>query len=90
MGALFIVHEPPMPVGSWKKSMRDGMVQLGTPGSLFDLVELLEFLGRQAFTVGFAEPMFKATKEYMFRWELDTVLLASCVALALIGPGSSQ
>ncbi|MEM2203950.1 MAG: DoxX family protein [Sulfolobales archaeon] len=36
---------------------------------------------------GFAEPMFKATKGYMFGWELDTVLLASCAALAIIGPG---
>ncbi|MEM4970803.1 MAG: DoxX family protein [Sulfolobales archaeon] len=36
---------------------------------------------------GYAEPMFKATKGYMFGWELDTVLLASCIALALIGPG---
>jgi len=36
---------------------------------------------------GFAEPMFKATKGYMFGWELDTVLLASCIAIVLIGPG---
>jgi len=57
----------------------------------------LEMLGTTIFSVtkfykapiprGFAEPMYKATKGYMFGWELDTVLLASCIALALIGPG---
>jgi putative oxidoreductase len=36
---------------------------------------------------GYAEPMFKATKGYMFGWELDTILIASCFAIALIGPG---
>lgn len=36
---------------------------------------------------GALEPMFKATKGYMFGWELDTVLLASSLTLFLIGPG---
>ncbi|ABW02099.1 DoxX family protein [Caldivirga maquilingensis] len=37
---------------------------------------------------GWTEPMFKATKGYMFGWELDTLLLASSIALAVIGPGA--
>lgn len=37
---------------------------------------------------GYAEPMFKATRGYMFGWELDSVLLASGLAIAIIGPGA--
>lgn len=36
---------------------------------------------------GYVEPMFKATRGYMFGWELDTILLASCAAVAILGPG---
>lgn len=36
---------------------------------------------------GYIEPMFKATKGYIGGWELDTVLFASSLAIALIGPG---
>lgn len=36
---------------------------------------------------GFAEPMFRATRGYMFGWELDSILLASGLAIAIIGPG---
>ncbi len=37
---------------------------------------------------GYTEPMFKATRGYMFGWELDSVLLASGLAIAIIGPGT--
>ncbi|HWQ16550.1 MAG TPA: DoxX family protein [Sulfolobales archaeon] len=120
VGILFIVHGAPKIMGPFRKPMRDGMRQIGIPGTLFDLVGLLEFLGGIALIIGFltriasallaiemlsttilyitstalkslprgfAEPMFKATKGYMFGWELDTVLLASCAALAIIGSG---
>src|SRR5579875_2937503 len=36
---------------------------------------------------GYVEPMFKATKGFVGGWELDVVILASCLALAVIGPG---
>jgi putative oxidoreductase len=120
VGALFIVHGIPKLFGPARKPMRDRMKQLGIPGTLFDLVGLLEVLGGIALLLGiltkiaasllaiemigttifnitklykaplprgYVEPMFKATKGYMFGWELDTVLLASCIAIALIGPG---
>jgi putative oxidoreductase len=37
---------------------------------------------------GYTESMFKATRGYMFGWELDSVLLASGLAIAIIGPGT--
>ena len=36
---------------------------------------------------GWVEPFFKATKGYVGGWELDTLILASSVALVLVGPG---
>jgi len=36
---------------------------------------------------GYMEPAFKATRGYMFGWELDSILLASSIAIALTGPG---
>ncbi|MGC8570431.1 MAG: DoxX family protein [Caldivirga sp.] len=36
---------------------------------------------------GWTEQAFKATRGYMFGWELDALLLASCITIVLIGPG---
>jgi len=36
---------------------------------------------------GFMEPMFKATKGFIGGWELDIVILGSCLALLILGPG---
>ncbi len=36
---------------------------------------------------GYTEQAFKSTRGYMFGWELDSVLLASSIAISLIGPG---
>lgn len=37
---------------------------------------------------GYMEQAFKSTRGYMSGWELDTVLLASSIAISLIGPGT--
>jgi putative oxidoreductase len=70
---------------------------IGLLTKIVSLLFVLEMIGTTILNItklynapmprGALEPMFKATRGYMFGWELDTVLLASSFAIFLIGPG---
>jgi len=53
LGFIMVVHGTPKLIGPARQQMRSGMVQLGIPALLFDLVALLEFVGGIALIVGF-------------------------------------
>lgn len=108
-GALYMVHGALKVKQPSRGQMRQMMGQLGIPGTLFDLVAVLELLGGLALILGFlvrvASVLFAvfmvgnlvlyATKlskppinrGYVGGWELDSLLLAIAILVALTGPG---